>query len=33
VALLDLGPADDVTPRVSSLGKRFTAMSRQTIIV
>jgi CRISPR-associated protein Cas2 len=33
VMILDLGPADDVKPRVSSLGKSFEPVSRQTIIV
>lgn len=33
VLILDLGPADDVKPRVSSLGKSFEPVSRHTIIV
>jgi CRISPR-associated protein Cas2 len=33
VVVLDLGPADQVTPRVTCLGKAFTAVSRQPIIV
>jgi len=33
VVLLDLGAAADVTPRVTSLGKSFTAVSRGPVIV
>jgi CRISPR-associated protein Cas2 len=33
VVVLDLGPADDVKPRVSSLGKPFAPVARQPIIV
>ncbi len=33
VLFLDLGPADDVKPRVSSLGKSFEAVERRTLIV
>lgn len=33
VVLLDLGPADEVKPRVTSLGKSFTAVSRGPVIV
>lgn len=33
VVLLDLGPADEVKPRVTSLGKRFSPVTRQTVIV
>jgi CRISPR-associated protein Cas2 len=33
VIVLDLGPADDVKPRVSSLGKPFAAVTRQPVIV
>jgi CRISPR-associated protein Cas2 len=33
VLFLDLGPADDVKPRVSSLGKTFEAVERRTLIV
>lgn len=33
VLFLDLGPADEVRPRVSALGKSFAAVERRTIIV
>ena len=33
VLFLDLGPAAEVKPRVSSLGKAFEALERRTIIV
>ncbi|MFO7953605.1 MAG: CRISPR-associated endonuclease Cas2 [Thioalkalivibrio sp.] len=33
VLLMDLGPADAVEPRVTSLGKRFQTVQRETIIV
>lgn len=33
VIILDLGPADSVSPRVTSLGKDFTAVARETIVV
>lgn len=33
VVVLDLGPADEVKPRVSSLGKAFTPVTRRPIIV
>ncbi len=33
VIILDVGPADDVKPRVSSLGKPFAAVTRQPVIV
>lgn len=33
VVLLDLGPAEGVNPRVTSLGKSFEAVARQAIIV
>jgi len=33
VLFLDLGPADEVRPRVSTLGKRFEPVERKTIIV
>jgi CRISPR-associated protein Cas2 len=33
VLFLDLGPADEVRPRVSTLGKTFEAVERRTIIV
>ena len=33
VVILDLGPADDVKPRVSSLGKAFNPVTRQPVIV
>lgn len=33
VVVLDLGPADEVRPRVASLGKAFEAVTRQPIIV
>lgn len=33
VLLMDLGPADAVTPRVTSLGKEFNAITREAIIV
>lgn len=33
VLFLDLGSADEVKPRVSSLGKRFDPVERRTVIV
>lgn len=33
VLLLDLGPAENVTPRVRSLGKSFLAVEREAVIV
>ncbi|WP_019625846.1 CRISPR-associated endonuclease Cas2 [Thioalkalivibrio sp. ALJT] len=33
VLLMDLGPADAVDPRVTSLGKTFKAVQRESIIV
>ena len=33
VIMLDLGDADKVNPKVSSLGKQFTPMAREAIIV
>lgn len=33
VLLLDLGPADKVTPRVVSLGKNFKPVEREPVIV
>ena len=33
VLILDVGPADDVTPRVRSLGKTFHAVQREAVIV
>lgn len=33
VVMLDLGPADSVTPRVISLGKRFDPVQREPTIV
>jgi len=33
VLILDLGPADEVKPRVSSLGKAFEAVARRPVIV
>jgi CRISPR-associated protein Cas2 len=33
VLLLDLGPADSVDPRVTSLGKDFNAVAREPVIV
>ena len=33
VVILDLGPADEVTPRVTSMGKRFEPVTRGPIIV
>lgn len=33
VVIVDLGPADEVKPRVSSLGKAFAPVARQPIIV
>jgi len=33
VLLVDLGPADRVTPRVTSLGKAFEALTKAPIIV
>lgn len=33
VLIVDVGPADRVSPRVESLGKRFEAVAREPIIV
>jgi CRISPR-associated protein Cas2 len=33
IVLLDLGPADNVTPRVVSLGKEFKPVEREPVIV
>ncbi len=33
VLIVDLGPANKVSPRVESLGKRFDAVAREPIIV
>ncbi|MEI7606147.1 MAG: CRISPR-associated endonuclease Cas2 [Rhodospirillaceae bacterium] len=33
VVILDLGPADEVTPRVTSIGKHFEAVVRSPVIV
>ena len=33
VLFLDLGPADEVKPRVSTLGRPFDAVERRTIVV
>ena len=33
VLIVDLGPAEKVSPRVESLGKRFDAIAREPIIV
>ena len=33
VLIVDLGPADSVSPRIESLGKRFDAVAREPIIV
>ena len=33
VVILDLGPADEVTPRVTSMGKGFEAVTRGPVIV
>jgi len=33
VVLMDVGPADQVTPRVVSLGKAFSAVERSPVIV
>ena len=33
VLIVDMGPADKVSPRVESLGKRFDAVAREPIIV
>ena len=33
VLIVDLGPADKVSPRIESLGKRFDAIAREPIIV
>jgi CRISPR-associated protein Cas2 len=33
VLIMDLGPADRVTPRVVSLGKNFEAVARQAVVV
>ncbi len=33
VLIMDLGPADSVTPRVTSLGKDFSAITKEAIVV
>jgi CRISPR-associated protein Cas2 len=33
ILLMDLGPADSVTPRVVSMGKEFSAVLREAVIV
>ena len=33
ILIVDLGPADKVSPRVESLGRRFDAIAREPIIV
>jgi CRISPR-associated protein Cas2 len=33
VVILDLGPADEVTPRITSIGKCFEAVTRSPVIV
>lgn len=33
VVMLDLGPADEVSPRVTSLGKSFTPVAREAVVV
>lgn len=33
VLILDLGPAESVTPRVTSLGKEFSAISREAVVI
>jgi CRISPR-associated protein Cas2 len=33
VLIIDLGPADTVEPRVTSLGKEFAAVAREAIVV
>jgi len=33
VILMDLGPADQVTPRVVSLGKDYTPLERKPVVV
>lgn len=33
VLIIDVGPADQVRPRITSLGKRFQAVAREAIIV
>jgi CRISPR-associated protein Cas2 len=33
VVMLDLGPADEVRPRVTSLGKSFTPVAREAVVV
>lgn len=33
VVVMDLGPADRVVPRVTSLGKNFTPLGREAVIV
>jgi CRISPR-associated protein Cas2 len=33
VLIIDLGPADSVEPRVTSLGKEFAAVAREAIVV
>lgn len=33
VLLMDLGPADNVSPKVISLGRNFNAIERQAVIV
>jgi CRISPR-associated protein Cas2 len=33
VVMLDLGPADEVSPRVTSLGKAFAPVAREALVV
>lgn len=33
VLILDLGPAESITPRVTSLGKEFSAISRDAVVI
>ena len=33
VLILDLGPAESVTPRVTSLGKGFSAIAREAVVI
>lgn len=33
VLILDIGPAENIKPRVQSLGKRFVAVEREAVIV
>jgi CRISPR-associated protein Cas2 len=33
VLIIDIGPADAVEPRVTSLGKEFTAIAREAVVV